>query len=84
LRTGASIGHLFPEPVRRAARGPLLTWLHATPRARVPLTPEQRSSVIRYFVDDIMTLSEVTRDDYTDWLNPGRTATGGYRVERVG
>jgi hypothetical protein len=84
LRAGAGIGHFFPEPVRKLARGPLLTWLHATPRTRVPLTPEQRSAVIRYFADDIMTLSEVTRDDYTDWLNPTRTTTGGYRVGRAG
>lgn len=83
LRAGAGIGHVFPAPVRKAARGPLLTLLHATPRARVPLTPEQRSEVIRCFADDIMTLSEVTGDDYTDWLDPARTTTGGYRVGHV-
>jgi len=84
LRAGAGVGHLFPESARKIARGPLLTWLHATPRSRVPLTPEQRSEVIRYFVDDIVKLSEVTREDYTDWVDPGRTTTGGYRVEQAG
>jgi hypothetical protein len=83
LRAGAGIGHLFPQSVRKVGRGPLLTWLHATQRSRVPLTPEQRSAVIRQFLDDIVMLSEVTGDDYTDWVNPTRSTTGGYRAERV-
>jgi hypothetical protein len=71
LRTGGQIGHHFPVPVRKTARGPLLTMLRRQKGGRPALTPQQRAAVLPYFVEDIALLEQVTGLSYADWLTAG-------------
>jgi len=70
LRRGAAVGHAFPLPVRKAARAPLLTVLQRSRKRRPRITPLQRREVLRYFVDDIPRLEQVTGESYHDWSTP--------------
>ena len=74
LRAGATFGHRFPVPLRRAARGPLLTVLQRKPGARPVTTPEERAALLPQFADDIALLQEVTGERYDDWLSVDRHA----------
>jgi Sulfotransferase family len=74
LRTGGSIGHRFPVPVRLAARGPLLTVLHRKRGTRPLTTPGEREALLPLFADDIALLQEVTGNKYDDWLAIDRHA----------
>lgn len=77
LRAGATVGHLFPLPVRQRVRKPFLTALQGTPRPRQPLTAAQRDAVVRYFVDDVRLLERVTGAHFGDWLDVGVAGRGG-------
>nr|WP_296066557.1 sulfotransferase [uncultured Actinoplanes sp.] len=77
LRTGGSFGHRFPVPLRRAARGPLLTLLHRRRGARPVTTPRERAALLPLFADDIALLQEVTGERYDDWLAVDRHARAG-------
>src|SRR4051794_2209993 len=68
LRHGSSVGHLFPLPVRRAFRGPLLHVLHRRINPRPRLTVEERAEALHYFLDDLCLLEDVTGGDYRDWM----------------
>ena len=74
LRTGGTIGHRFPVPLRLAARGPLLTVLHRKTGTRPVTTPEERATLLPLFADDIALLQEVTGERYDDWLSVDRHA----------
>lgn len=74
LRGGGTFGHRFPVPLRRAARGPLLTLLHRKRGARPVTTPEERAALLPLFADDIALLTEVTGESYDDWLSVDRHA----------
>jgi hypothetical protein len=74
LRSGGNFGHLFPVPLRLAARGPLLTLLHRTKGNRPVTTPEERAELLPYFADDIALLQDVTGERYDDWLSLNRHA----------
>ncbi|MGF7236996.1 MAG: sulfotransferase family protein [Frankia sp.] len=74
LRTGGQFGHHFPAPVRRLARGPLLTALQREHGGRPTLTPAQRRAVLPYFADDIARLEQLTGLAYDDWLTVGQSA----------
>jgi hypothetical protein len=68
LRFGARIGNRFPVAWRDFFSRPLLTALHRTKRRRSRLTATERAAVLRYFVEDILLLQQVTGLDYSDWL----------------
>jgi len=74
LRTGGTIGHRFPVPLRLAARGPLLTVLHRKTGTRPVTTPEERATLLPLFAADIALLQEVTGERYDDWLSVDRHA----------
>ena len=74
LRTGGTLGHHFPVPLRLAARGPLLTLLHRKRGTRPVTTPEERAALLPLFADDIALLQEVTGERYDDWLSVDRHA----------
>jgi len=77
LRAGGGFGHLFPVPLRLAARGPLLTVLHRKTGNRPVTKPAERSELLPYFADDIALLQEVTGERYDDWLAADRHARSG-------
>jgi hypothetical protein len=72
LRTGGQFGHLFPVPLRLAARGPLLTLLHRQQGPRPVTTPQERAALLPQFADDITRLQQVTGERYDDWLSVDR------------
>jgi Sulfotransferase domain len=74
LRAGGSFGHLFPLPLRLAARGPLLTLLHRRHGSRPVTTPRERAALLPLFADDIALLQDVTGQRYDDWLSVDRHA----------
>ncbi len=74
LRTGGRFGHRFPVPLRRAARGPLLTVLHRRTGVRPVTTARERAALLPLFADDIALLQDVTGERYDDWLSPDRHA----------
>lgn len=74
LRGGGTIGHLFPVPLRIAARAPLLTVLHRKEGNRPVTTPRERETLMPLFADDIALLQEVTGQRYDDWLAIDRHA----------
>jgi hypothetical protein len=71
LRTGGRFGQHFPVPLRKVARGPLLTVLQRHKGARPKASPEQRDAVLPYFVDDIRLLERITGEYFGDWLTVG-------------
>jgi hypothetical protein len=74
LRTGGTVGHRFPVPLRLAARGPILTLLHRKKGTRPVTTPAERASLLPMFADDIALLQDVTGERYDDWLSVDRHA----------
>ena len=70
LRHGAAVGPAFPPSIRKAARAPLLTLLQLRGTRRPKITSLQRREVLRYFVDDIPRLEQVTNTSYAAWLTP--------------
>ena len=68
LRFGARIGYHFPVAWRDFFSQPLLKALHRDKRRRPRLTREERTAVLRYFVEDNALLQQVTGLDYSDWL----------------
>ena len=77
LRAGGGFGHRFPVPLRRAARGPLLTLLHRKTGARPVTTPAERAALLPHFADDIDLLERVTGETYDDWRSVHRHADAG-------
>ena len=71
LRTGGRFGHHVPAPLRKVARGPLLTALRRHKGLRPAATPEQRDAVLPYFSADIRDLERVTGEYFGDWLTVG-------------
>jgi hypothetical protein len=76
LRAGAGVGHYFPPPVRRAARGPFLAVLQRGSRAREPLTRDQRSTLIARLAPDVRLLERVTGLYFGDWLQADEAVEG--------
>lgn len=74
LRTGGTLGHRFPVPLRLATRGPILTVLHRKKGKRPVTTPEERAALLPLFAEDIALLQDVTGERYDDWLSVDRHA----------
>src|SRR3954447_11324068 len=70
VRAGAHLGQFArPEGWRRASV-PLTERLRTREDARRPrLSPEQRERLVPAFADDVRLLSELTGQDFSDWLS---------------
>ena len=80
VRGGAALGSFFPPQLWRRASGPLLTALQRRHRNRPELSQDERAYLIRYFVDDIRLLEQVTGRSYSDWLT--HRVGGTYSVRK--
>ncbi len=69
VATGAALGRFAPPRVWRQASRPLLAALHRGGGVRPRLTEEQRARLLPHFATDIALLSELTGEDFTDWLS---------------
>jgi hypothetical protein len=70
VRTGARLGQFAPPQVWRRASVPLISRLAGPGESHRPhLSPEQRERLLPVFADDIAQLSEVTGEDFSDWLS---------------
>jgi hypothetical protein len=80
VRAGAALGaYAHPQLWRQASR-PLLSLLQRGSSPRALLTREAREALAPGFAADVAQLSELLKEDYTDWLAPeGR---GAYTVRR--
>ncbi len=80
VRAGARAGQFAPPQYWRRASEPLISYLARGKNARRPaLTAEQRRRLLPAFADDIALLSQITGEDFTDWLS---TADRGSFVQR--
>ncbi|MCW2816404.1 MAG: sulfotransferase, partial [Nocardioides sp.] len=70
VRTGAALGQFVPPQVWRRASVPLVAGLSGRGSHRPHLDPEQRAELIAAYADDIALLSQLTGEDFTDWLSP--------------
>ncbi len=80
VRWGAAAGAHAPPQVWRAAEAPLLRLLQSGDRRRPHLQREDREALLGGFTEDVHLLSELLREDYTDWLSPA--GRGTYTVRR--
>jgi hypothetical protein len=78
IRMGAWAGQYAPPEVWRTAERPLRAALGRGGASRPELTPEERSTVERHFVEDVALLNDVTGRDFSDWF--GQRGRGAYSV----
>src|SRR4051812_25407924 len=70
IRAGAHLGQFARPDVWRRASVPLTERLRTREDARRPrLSPEQRERLVPAFADDVRLLSELTGQDFSDWLS---------------
>jgi hypothetical protein len=74
VRTGAAVGAAFPPQVWRRASRPLIAALKHRAVPRPELSRSDRALLASQFAEDIAWLTELTGDDYSDWLTH-RTGT---------
>lgn len=67
FRHGASVGSHFPPQVWRKASMPLQWLIQRTPQHRPELQPDERASLIDYFVDDIALVEQETGWNLDTW-----------------
>ncbi|QBR94519.1 sulfotransferase [Nocardioides euryhalodurans] len=78
VRAGAWAGSFAPPDVWRRASAPLVAQLAGTNGATRPdLSAEARLRLIPSFADDVALLTELTGEDFSDWLSPH--SRGAYR-----
>jgi hypothetical protein len=78
VRGGAWLGQFAPPQVWRRLAPPLLRQLRGGGDPDRPLlSPEQRSALIDVFAEDIALLTEVTGQDFSQWLSP--VSRGSFR-----
>jgi hypothetical protein len=71
IRAGAQAGQFASPQVWRRASVPLISQLSG-PGAnhRPPLALEARQRLVADFSDDVALLTELTGEDFNDWLSP--------------
>jgi hypothetical protein len=78
IRGGAWLGQFASPDVWRRAEPLLIRRLRGSGEAHRPLlSAEQRSALIDVFADDIALLTEVTGQDFSQWLSP--VSRGSFR-----
>jgi hypothetical protein len=80
IRAGARLGAHFPPVLWRKASIPLLRVLQFGGGLRPEVSVADRRRLIAHFVDDIVTLQEITGDSYRDWL--GDRGRGEFTARR--
>ncbi|MCA1983374.1 sulfotransferase family protein [Nocardioides nematodiphilus] len=71
VRGGAWLAQFAPPQVWRRAAPALIRQLRGSGAAHRPLlAPEQRAALIDVFAEDIALLTEVTGQDFAQWLSP--------------
>jgi hypothetical protein len=70
IRAGAHLGQFVRPEVWRRASVPLVARLQTGDGPRPRLSPEQRERLVRHFADDVDLLSELSGQDFSDWLSP--------------
>ena len=68
IRAGAWAGQFAPPQVWRAASRPMVSRLSGREMTRPEISPQAHARLIRHFADDIHRLSELTGEDFSDWL----------------
>ena len=81
IRTGARLGQFAPPEVWRRASVPLTSVLQAGGAHRPKLSAEARERLVPNFADDIDLLSDLTGDDFGDWLSS--ESRGSFRQRRA-
>jgi hypothetical protein len=70
IRSGAWLGQFAPPQAWRAAAPPLIRQLRGSGEVHRPLlTVEQRTQLIKVYADDVALLTEVTGQDFSQWLS---------------
>jgi sulfotransferase family protein len=80
IRAGAHLGQFAPPQVWRTVERPLRAALHRGHRNRPEPDPIVRMELVARFADDIALLSQLTGEDYSDWLS--ETGRGTYSVRK--
>ncbi len=81
VRAGARAGAHAPPEVWRRASTPLISQLSGPREAQRPLlSPEARARLVPQFADDVALLSQLTGEDFSDWLS---TASRGSYAQRT-
>jgi hypothetical protein len=68
LRGGAAVGHVFPLPVRKSAREPLLALLRRGGTRRPKMTPDEGARLTKVFADGVPLLERLTGESFAEWL----------------
>ena len=83
VRTGATLGQFAPPHVWRKLSAPLVSRLSGRGEVHRPrLTAEARERLIPAFADDIALLSQLTGEDFGDWL--ATESRGSYQERAEG
>ena len=80
IRAGAHLGQFAPPQVWRTIERPLRAALHRGHRNRPEPTAEARTELVARFADDIALLSQLSGEDYSDWL--AENGRGTYSVRK--
>lgn len=84
IRAGAWAGQFAPPQVWRAASRPMVSRLSGREMTRPEISPQAHSRLVRHFSDDVHRLSEITGEDFSDWLRhrPGGAFSSRQRLRR--
>ncbi len=83
VRAGAHAGQFVPPAIWRRLSAPLVARLQTTDAHRPSLSAEQRERILPAFADDIRLLSEITGEDYSDWLSSRDRGSFAQRAAQV-
>jgi hypothetical protein len=84
VRTGARLGQFVPPHVWRKASVPLVAQLSGPAEAHRPhLTPEARQRLLPAFTEDIGRLSQITGEDFGDWLSTNSRGSFAQRSQQT-
>jgi len=84
VRGGAAAAQFAPPQLWRQAARPLVAGLSAGGARRPRLTPEERAPLVDAFAEDVALLSELTGEDFSDWLSDQSRGAYDERAARVG
>jgi hypothetical protein len=82
VRAGALAGQFARPEVWRRASAPLVAQLAGSNGTSRPhLEPEARQRLISAFADDVALLTELTGEDFSDWLSPASRGSFDQRTQ---
>ena len=80
VRGGAALGQFVPPEIWRHVSVPIVRQLSNGGAHRPLLSEAQRAQLIEVFADDIALLSQVSGEDYSDWLSPQSRGSFDQRI----